>query len=213
MQKRIGHVMALTIAAGMLAAIAPAATFAQDEGSSIVPAVSNINANKVDGKHAVGAKASRAKRRGKLVATNRQGYLPSNIVKPAWHLILGVPAPFADGVDNEGITGLKLTTYTSTPLAVPLPGGPYAFDYSCPSGKLMSGGYHNGFPSDVFVNSSFPLTPTTWRIWARSSSATSRVVYIWLNCMTTEPAGGIAARLSPSSKNAVSTASKGAGRK
>ncbi len=39
------------------------------------------NADKVDGKHAVGAGASVATRRGKLVATNRYGYLPNNIVR------------------------------------------------------------------------------------------------------------------------------------
>ncbi len=41
------------------------------------------NADKVDGKHAVGAGAGVAKRRGKLVATNKSGYLPNNIIKRA----------------------------------------------------------------------------------------------------------------------------------
>jgi hypothetical protein len=38
------------------------------------------NADKVDGKHAVGAGASAQKRAGKLVATNGKGKLPTNIV-------------------------------------------------------------------------------------------------------------------------------------
>src|ERR671914_145733 len=42
------------------------------------------NAGKVDGKHAVGASASRAKRKGKLVATSqRTGRLPNNIIAKA----------------------------------------------------------------------------------------------------------------------------------
>jgi hypothetical protein len=38
------------------------------------------DAHKVDGKHAVGAKAPRRKRAGKLVATNRRGKLPFGIL-------------------------------------------------------------------------------------------------------------------------------------
>ena len=41
------------------------------------------NADKVDGKHAVGAKASINKRKGKLVATNKVGRLPNNIIRKA----------------------------------------------------------------------------------------------------------------------------------
>jgi hypothetical protein len=41
------------------------------------------NAHRVDGKHAVGAGASPARRAGKLVATNRQGRLPNNIIRKA----------------------------------------------------------------------------------------------------------------------------------
>lgn len=41
------------------------------------------NANKVDGKHAVGAGATAAQRAGKLVATNASGRLPNNIVAKA----------------------------------------------------------------------------------------------------------------------------------
>ena len=42
------------------------------------------NAGKVDGKHAVGSGASRAKRKGKLVATSRRtGRLPNNIIAKA----------------------------------------------------------------------------------------------------------------------------------
>ena len=39
------------------------------------------NADKVDGKHAVGAGASKSKRAGKLVATDKKGFLPRNILR------------------------------------------------------------------------------------------------------------------------------------
>lgn len=41
------------------------------------------NADKVDGKHAVGAGSSVSNRQRKLVATNKSGYLPNNIIKQA----------------------------------------------------------------------------------------------------------------------------------
>lgn len=41
------------------------------------------NAHKVDGRHAVGSKASPQRRAGKLVATNRKGRLPNNIIRKA----------------------------------------------------------------------------------------------------------------------------------
>lgn len=42
-----------------------------------------VNADKVDGKHAVGAAASPSDRSGKLVATNADGRLPNNIIERA----------------------------------------------------------------------------------------------------------------------------------
>jgi microcystin-dependent protein len=65
---------------------------AQEPGQAIVPSVTSLNAHRVDGRHAVSAKASRARRAGKLVATNKQGLLPANIIRPAWGLIQGKPA-------------------------------------------------------------------------------------------------------------------------
>ncbi len=53
------------------------------------------NADKVDGKHAVGATASANSRRGKLVATSRSsGRLPNNIIAKA------LDANLLDGLDS-----------------------------------------------------------------------------------------------------------------
>lgn len=77
---------------------------AQSESSEEAPIApaAGINADTVDGRHAVGATSDKAKRARKLVATDRRGLLPSNIVKPLWSLMKGVPSGFADGVDDVG---------------------------------------------------------------------------------------------------------------
>lgn len=60
-----------------------------------------VNADKVDGKSAVGAKATAKKRAGKLVATNRAGMLPSDIVGKV------ADAELLDGLDStELMAGL-----------------------------------------------------------------------------------------------------------
>ena len=115
---------------GALAGVT-ASTFAQtpdEQTRTVTPAaVSNINAHRVDGKHAVGFTNKPLARRNKLVATNKQGLLPGNIVKPLWGAIKnkpaaladgqiswselqGIPAGFADGVDAGDTT----TSYIAT---------------------------------------------------------------------------------------------------
>lgn len=83
--------------------------------------LAGINADSVDGRHAVGARASKTKRAGKLVATNGKGFLPSNVVKPKWSLIQGTPAGFADGLDDVGYyTYVDTQTFSvgNTPISV-----------------------------------------------------------------------------------------------
>jgi hypothetical protein len=128
----IVSLLTLTVA-GALAQSEPATT------STYAPsAVSNINADRVDGKHAVGAKAKIPQRAGKLVATDKTGFLPRNIVKPLWPLIQNMPAGFADGIDDQGVTGVKVTTLqASTPIAPPRAGsGP-----SCRTASTTAGRY------------------------------------------------------------------------
>jgi hypothetical protein len=61
------------------------------------PAEEPVNADTVDRRDAVGATASRAERAKNLVATNREGRLPANIIEPLWKLMRGIPAVLADG--------------------------------------------------------------------------------------------------------------------
>ena len=96
MSDRIRQALAFVIAMGMVIAVAAGPSLAQEEPatSAIEPAA--LNADTVDGRHAVGSGASKAKRARKLVATNASGFLPSNIVKPYWSKIKGKPAVLAD---------------------------------------------------------------------------------------------------------------------
>jgi len=107
MSDRARQLIAFIIAMGMVIAVASAPTLGQVAEEAIEIAAAYGNADKVDGRHAVGSGASKAKRARKLVATNASGRLPSNIVKPYWGAIKNKPPGFADGVDDVG------TGYTS----------------------------------------------------------------------------------------------------
>ncbi|MDP9067994.1 MAG: hypothetical protein M3N53_06575 [Actinomycetota bacterium] len=69
------------------------------------PAVSQVvadyarNADKVDRRHAVGSRASSTERAGKLVATNRRGHLPNNIIRKA--------------IDARALGGVKAARYAT----------------------------------------------------------------------------------------------------
>ena len=113
MSDRIRQVLAYVIAVGMVIAVAAAPTVAQetDPNAERVFKTAGLNADKVDGKHAVKYTTNKVKRAGKLVATNANGVLPSNIVKPQWRVIQNMPAGFADGTDDVGYTSTVHDTY------------------------------------------------------------------------------------------------------
>lgn len=87
-----------TISSGRLAvalSVAALVTSAVTAGGpALAGAVFATNSDKVDGKHAVSASASIAKRRGKLVATDRRGYLPNTLIRKA------LDADRLDGLDG-----------------------------------------------------------------------------------------------------------------
>lgn len=72
---------------------------------SAAPAISRAvvqyarDADKVDGRHAVGPRASSTRRAGKLVATNRKGLLPNNIIRKA--------------PDSRALGGMSADRYTT----------------------------------------------------------------------------------------------------
>ena len=67
---------------------------------SLAAAFDALNAHKVDGKHAVGSGASATQRKGKLVATNKKGKLPNNIIAKAPDAVKADKATNANKLDN-----------------------------------------------------------------------------------------------------------------
>jgi hypothetical protein len=209
---------ALLVAISLVTVIAAGAV-AQSEPTpeqAIVPA--GFNADKVDGRHAVGHRASRKKRAGKLVATNKQGFLPSNIIRPAWKLILGKPAAFrdgritwgevqnkpggfADGVDDAGVTSVKVTQVWGLIVAVAAGAGKSA-EVHCPGGSRAVGGGLGTTSTAFALYASFAIDASTgWRIFAKNNGGTPGSIQAVAQCLSADPA------------TTISTASKGKKRK
>jgi hypothetical protein len=74
--------MRTVVVAGVTAVVVAGSTAASPALAGAIAGFAR-NADKVDGKHAVGAGASVAQRRGKLVAVARSGKLPNNIIATA----------------------------------------------------------------------------------------------------------------------------------
>jgi len=187
----IRRLTASALAAGMLLAILPAASFAQDAGSSIIPA--GLNADRVDGKHAVGAKASKSKRAGKLVATDSKGFLPSNIVKPKWGYIKNKPAAFRDGritwkeiIGKPALvtkTSVSIVTGQETVLADAVAEDIVA---ECPAGAKVVGGGFAQEASALVVTDSYALTPTSWIVWVDNTTSADQTAWADAMCLSTQ---------------------------
>jgi len=110
-----------------------------------------------------------------------------------------------------GITKIVLTASLSPAFSIPA-GTSAPFDFTCPAGKATGGGFYTDFPIDLEIYGSLPIGATTWRVWARNTGGVTRSLFVWAQCMTTDP-GTVIAKLSPAAKKAIATASKGAGDK
>src|SRR5262245_5741273 len=127
------HIVSTAMVAIVVSLATVTAVSALAQEPAVAPAaVSPINADRVDGRHAVGAGARIAKRAGKLVATNAEGYLPANILEEA------------------PVTGLKLTRVATG--QVVNPGGKTIINVPCPAGTKVTGG---GFSSSSILDTLF----------------------------------------------------------
>jgi len=190
-------ITAMTVAALTAVTVSALAQDAPTAERTVSPAaVSNINAHRVDGKHAVGFTNKRLARRNKLVATNKGGWLPSNIVQPLWGLIKNKPAGFADGVDDTGVTGLKVTKVTG-PLGTACTTSMMctAPPAVCPEGSVIVGGGSSiaGIVGDTALLQSRPTNSNSWYGLGIRGSAASSSAYLtnYALCLSIESGGPI----------------------
>ena len=163
-----------------------------------------FNADKVDGKHAVRATKTLRLRAKKLVATDRTGFLPDNIVKPMWHLIKNKPAVLADGqVSWSEIAGrpappiVRLVTVTNM---VALPPGDYSqLSAACPPGSKVTGGGYFDIDTGNELVDSWPSSPSSWTVTVDVNNA-GDTVSAYAVCMSVENMS-LAGRLTPAAKN------------
>ena len=197
MSDRIRQVLAYLIAIGMIAAVAAVPTVAQqaDPNAERVFEVAGLNADTVDGKHAVSYTNKRGARKNRLVATNRRGELPPNIVRPRWNLIQRVPDGFKDGVDDVGVAKIKLTKVVTEPVTV-APGGGENLVAWCPSGTVAAGGGYEmvGNVEDGVVYESMPRSGLSgWGAGLKvlPTAGGSIDFYVYAICMSTQPGGAL----------------------
>jgi hypothetical protein len=181
---------------GALAGVTASAIAQTPEEGAIGPsAVSNIDADRVDGKHAVGYTIKKGKRAGRLVATNAGGMLPPNIVNPFWAAIQNKPAGFADGVD-DGVTGLRVTRVIGATGSAFSSGFGSAPAATCPSGAVLVGGgatIKGSVGDGTALIHSYPTSATSWNSLALRSAdvgGTSTLTNYAL-CLSVEAGGPI----------------------
>lgn len=206
------HILSTALVASIVGALAGASVSAlaqppepSEAGkAALVPA--GLNADTVDGKHAVSATSNRSKRRRKLVATNKAGLLPSNIVRHKWAGLRGVPAPFADGkiswneiqevpiaiYQDEGIRAAYLNYVRGDEVRIP-PGETRFANVLCPYGETVEGGYR-AVPAagTIHVTTSQPqFRSAGWQIEAWNDGNFDALVRAWVVCLSTTPSAAL----------------------
>jgi hypothetical protein len=191
MSERIRRGLAFIIAIGMVIAVAAAPSVAQtiDPDAERVFEIAGLNADKVDGQHAVKYSTKKSKRANKLVATNAAGYLPSNIVKPGWGYIKNKPAGFADGVDNAGVTQVRMRHVRKNGTIA----GNSSQDFAvyCPEGFVVTGGGIGQAASDIRIVDTEPLGWSGWYVNGLNLGSNTREVSVYAVCMSTTPGGAL----------------------
>jgi hypothetical protein len=195
-------VVPLLLATALVGSAAPV-VLAQDD----VTTSAGINADRVDGKDAVSATNKKRARANKLVATDSRGYLPSNILTPLWSLIqgipailadgqvgwgevLGMPASFADGVDDAGVTGVKVTRVQGPAVTIGSNDSATAFAACPPGSRVTGGGFLLNTSTDVSVSQSLPNPDSTgWSLKASytGGAGTAAVLVPFAVCLSVAP--------------------------
>jgi len=106
----------LAIAVALMVALTGGAALTQSDGQVSPAAKQKINVDKVDGKNAISATQNLNKRKGKLMAFNGSGYLPSNIVDGNVATVAALQSPA--GAVNEADNPVNWNQIQNVPPAV-----------------------------------------------------------------------------------------------
>ena len=127
--------------------------------------------------------------KGPAGAAGPQG--PQGPAGPAdWNAIPNKPAGFADGVDNEGVTSVKLTKVIGEPWSVAPGAGGEAYAY-CPPGSKLTGGGFNAWSPGFQVMTSVPGYQQYWAVYGINTTADHIDLYAYAICMKVEPEGAL----------------------
>jgi hypothetical protein len=123
---------------------------------------------------------------------------PQGPAGPAdWNAIPNKPAGFADGVDDEGVTTVKLTQKGSSLLSVLVGEWDNSF-IDCSAGSKVTGGGTLSGSRYPHTTDSYPSNAgTRWVAWAHYTDSVANTLSVYAVCMSVEPSG------------ALTTASKG----
>jgi hypothetical protein len=151
-------------------------------------------------------KVSTCKSGEKLINWSAQGPQgpqgPAGPVGPAgpadWNAIGNKPAGFADGVDNDGVTAVKISYASSSASTAGMAlGANIQVTATCDSGKVVGGGAgQNGYGFQVL--DSKPAQPNAWIVWYERDGSTdegmSSLVFAHAICLTTTPSTSLASK-------------------
>lgn len=180
------------ILAGLLAVTAVGAAGQDTEEPDPLAPAAGVNADKVDGRHAIKYTSKKSRRKGKLMAFGATGYLPANIVKggvatlaalrdPAgavnepdnpvhWNQIQGVPPAVMGSDTTESFIA------ATSPGAIP-PGGQFIFAVEYPVGLSLQTSLvpvANG--AAFYLASGAGLDPA--EVFERSADGTRIIYYV-----------------------------------
>jgi len=109
-----------------------------------------------------------------------------------WGDINNKPAGFADGVDNEGITGITLTRKWGTGVVLDAGSWGYA-QVGCPAGSKVTGGGAATTDRTMYITDSWPVDAITWGVKVNNASEymASAELIPFAICMSTNPSSAI----------------------
>jgi hypothetical protein len=111
-----------------------------------------------------------------------------------WNAIGNIPAGFKDGVDDRGVTGVKVTRVLGPGTTI-ANGGIGTAGASCPAGSVLVGGGFGQSQYNVLVTDSRYLgDPNEWWVTGRHTgvpTTSNTTLYAFALCLSVDPSGAI----------------------